>query len=828
MRLHAAGAADPDGESSPRRGVTKQENVTPGDGSAEFKQDSEPDGRASSDSVQPSRLTAGSGANIPSSQAVRNTNSAPELKEPSSRGATRKSVQSANSVVSDSSVSSSNRANRFGADISDDDAFESPVANGLGTMDINTISKLILTASSSAGSEDLADFIMKVSKSSSSSTEMDGSTSSQEARKMAPLPKDSASSVTKDVSSADREQFDRQPDGKSQSGNIQKVVPSKLTGSGSRSGSVDSINKIRSGSIENIPSKTRSHDTSLLSTHDERESLRRKSAEGRAEEDSSSSYNKKFKGSRIPTFGGRKHPKSSAGSDRLVTGSSDLDASVHKDDKNKESRKEGKLPVGKVEPMPSSERDDSNLENSRWKSPRRSSIMPRTTREEDPGPAASRLDLNVVYGERNQDVRITDGLSTSQHERERLQTQATQDRSAHVPVNSTPAEILQNEARNNHSPTQRSGNTSPGDGIGEEDQITPQEHPPDVPRKTRFSSTPLNPDATNDVTLTASAVSRISPSPADRRTYIPSSTESESLTPEKDRRMPNAVQRDTRINQSTNDAICYSADHLHHQSTPKGAKSKPMKPRNIQHNDTEDLNRVRDIGDELRNLHTSKVKTRSAPAPLDSWKPEHSANYPSLPHNIHLNSTNVTTTTTTTIPTLLTNQSLAKTTFASQYLSTSGTGLVRGTQSALPGFSTSQSELVSNRSPYQSSSLPGRMPVSSMGMSNRTPVSAGAGSRLSMGLSPMDQHSQLSSYSISPSTFATMSYGTLLTTSMSVLGDPEVSRQPGGGFHGHLAEVGARLPFSESVRSGENCHNFLKDLIEFNPNFVNMSFTNSD
>ena len=369
------------------------------------------------------------------------------------------------------------------------------------------------------------------------------------------------------------------------------------------------------------------------------------------------------------------------------------------------------------------------------------------------------------------------------------------------------AEILQNERRNSRSPTQRSGHSSPADRAGEEDQITPQEHPPDVTRKTRFSSTPLNPDATNDVTLTASGVSHISPSPADRRTYIPSSTESEGLTPEKERRMPQAVQRDT-TNPSTNDAMFYSADHLHHQSTPKGAKSKPMKPRNIQHSETEDLNRVRDIGDELRNLHASKVKTRSVPAPLDSWKPEHSANNPSLPHNLHLNSTSVTTT--TTIPTLLTSQSLAKTSFASRYLSTSGTGLVRGTQSVLPGFSTSQSELVGNRSPYQSSSLPGTIAVSSMGMSNRTPVSAGAGSRLSMGLSPMDQYSQLSSYSISPSTFATMSYGTLLTTSMSVLGDPEVSRQPGGGFRGHLAEVGARLPFSESVRSGENCRNFFE------------------
>ena len=428
-------AADPDGESPPRRSVAKQQDVTSGDGSAGFKQDSEPDGRASSDSVQPSRLTAGGGANILSSQAVHNIST--EFKKPSSHGTATRSVQSTNSVVSGSSVSSNNRTNRFGADVGDDDAFESPVtSNGLGTMDINTISKLILTASSSAGSEDLADFIMKVSKSSSSSTERDGSTSSQQSRKMAPLPNDSASSVTKDVPSVDREQFDRQPDGKSQSGNVQKVVPSKLTGSGSRSGSVDSINKMRSGSIENIPSKTRSHDTSLVSTNDERESLRRKSAEGKAEEDSSSSYNKKFKGSRIPTFGGRKHPKSSTGSDRLVTGSSsDLDASVHKDDKNKDSRKEGKLPVGKVEPMPSSERDDGNLENSRWKSPRRSSVMPRTTREEDTRPAAARLDLNVVYGERNQDVRIIDGLSTSQHER--LQIQATEDQSGHVPGNSS-------------------------------------------------------------------------------------------------------------------------------------------------------------------------------------------------------------------------------------------------------------------------------------------------------------------------------------------------------------------------------------------------------
>ena len=198
--------------------------------------------------------------------------------------------------------------------------------------------------------------------------------------------------------------------------------------------------------------------------------------------------------------------------------------------------------------------------------------------------------------------------------------------------------------------------------------------------------------------------------------------------------------------------------------------------------------------------------------PLDSWKPEHSVDNPtSLPPNVHLSLTSVATTTNS-IPTLLTSQSLTKTSFASQYLPSSGTGLVRGCHSAVPeSVSTSQSELVGNSSPYQSNSLPDRMPVSSMGMSNRTPVSAGAGSRLSMGLSPMDQYSHLSSYSISPSTFATMSYGTLLTTGMSVLGDPEMSRQLRGGFHGHPAEVGARLPFGESVRSGKNCHNFLKD-----------------
>ena len=662
-------------------------------------------------------------------------------------------------------------------------------------MDINTISKLILTASSSAGSEDLADFIMKVSKSSSSSTERDGSTSSLQPRKMAPLSNDSASSVTKDVPSVGREQVDRQPDGKSESGNIQKVALSKLPGSGSRSGSVDSINKINSGSIENVPSKIRSHDTSLGSAHDERDSPRRKSAEGKAEEDSSYSTNKKLKGSKIPTFGGKKHPKTGTRSDRFVTGSSnDLDTSLHKDNK-----KEGKLPVGKVEPMPSSERDDASLETSRWKSPRRSSVMRRTTREQDPGPSAERLYLNnVVYGERNQDVRIIDGLSTSQHDR-LAAAHAAADRSAHVPGNNVGVEVLQNERRNNRTPDLRSGDTSPRDEVDEEDQTTPQEHPPQLTHKTRFSSTPLNPGATNDVTLTASGVSHISPSPADRRTYIPSSTESENLTPEKERRKPEAVQRDTTIPSTR-----YSADHLHHQSTPKGAKCKHMKPRTIQHSETEDLNRVRDIGDELRNLHTSKDKTRSAPVPLDSWKPEHSVNNPSLPPNVHLSLTSVATTTTT-VPTLLTSQSLTKTSFASQYLPTSGTGLVRGCHSAVPdSVSVSQPELVGNISPYQSNSLPDRMPVSSMGMSNRTPVSAGAGSRLSMGLSPMDQYSQLSSYSISPSTFATMSYGTLLTTGMSVLGDPEVSRQPQGGFHGYPGDVGARLPFSESIRSGKN------------------------
>ena len=782
--------------------------MTSGDGRAnEFKQDSEPDGRASSDiGARPSRLTAASGANIASSQGVHSTKSSAELNKPSAYGAATRSVQSVNSVFCSGGQPSPYSSASVG---SNDDAFVSPViSNGAGTMDINTISKLILTASSSAGSEDLADFIMKVSKSSSSSTERDGSTSSEtQPRKTAPLSNDSASSFTKDVPSVDREQFDRHPDGKSDSGSIQKVIPSKLPSSGSRSGSVDSINNINSGSIENIPSRIRSHDTSLVSTHDERDSLRRKSAEGKAVEDSNYSANKKLKGSKIPTFGGRKHPKTGTRSDRFVTGSSnDLDASVHKDNK-----KEGKLPVGKVEPMPSSERDDANLEKSRWKSPRRSSIMRRTTREQNPGTAAGRLYLNnVVYGEGNQDVRIIDGLSASQHDR--LQAHAAPDRSAHMPGNNAGTEILQNERRNNLTPELRSGDTSPRDGTSEEDQTTPQEHPPQLTHKTRFSSSPLNPAATNDVTLTASGVSHISPSPADRRTYIPSSTESESLTPEKEKRKPEAVQRDTTI-PSTNDATTrYSADHLHHQSTTKGAKYKHLKPRTIQHSETEDLNRVRDIGDELRSLHASKVKTRSPPVPLDSWKPEHSVNNPtSLPPNVHLSLTSVATTTTS-VPTLLTSQSLTKTSFASQYLPTSGTGLVQGCHSAVPdSVSTSQSELVGNSSPYQSNSLPDRMPVSSMGMSNRTPVSAGAGSRLSMGLSPMDQYSHLSSYLISPSTFATMSYGTLLATGMSVLGDPEMSRQLRGGFHGHPAEVGARLPFGESVRSGKNCHNFLKD-----------------
>ena len=421
LRQHGAGAADPG--TSPRRSVPKQQNAMSCDTRAHLKEDSKPDGRASGDNPHPARFT-GSGANVSSSKAVHhNGGSVPQFKKPVTEGAPIRAPNSQfgsgglPSPLASSSVSSNTwdagKMKKPSGDFSDDDAFASPGGIGLGgaaAMDISTISKLILTASSSTGSEDLADFIMRVSKSSSSSTERDGSTSSQEPRKRAPLINDQASSVPKELPpTAGGGKVDRQPDGKSQIGNKQKVHSVKLTSDEPRSNSVHSVNKVSSGSFDNVPSRVRSVDSSLTSTNDDRESLRRKSAEGKADEDS----NKKFKGSRIPTFGGKKHPKINSGSERLVTCSSnDLDTSLQRDDKAKESKKDVKLPVGKVEPMLSSERDDANMDMLRWKSPRRSSMMPRTTRE-DETTAMARRDLSVL-SEANQDVRIVDGLSASQ------------------------------------------------------------------------------------------------------------------------------------------------------------------------------------------------------------------------------------------------------------------------------------------------------------------------------------------------------------------------------------------------------------------------------
>ena len=764
LRQQAAGAADP--STPPRAGQpTKQSTKKSSASFADMEQDLRPDGRPSDDEMQQSGHAANS-ANITLSHTTQSNSvhSVNTAQQSGKQGANNKTNSTTFQKVNSTYVKSDYASHGL-PDIGDDDAFEAA-----GTMDISAISKLILTASSTTGSEDLAELIMKVSKSSSASTDRDGSTSSQQKTETSPLRKDSKQT------SHHSKGFDRQPDGKPQTTETKKVNPAKSLPKSSYSGSAENLNR----STENLASKIPQRGSK--SKPEDRDSFSRKSAEGKAEEDSNSSFNKKFKGSKIPTYGGRRHAAKSIGSDRYTGHSgSELDVSGHDDDdKIKEGKKDGKLPVGKVEPMPSFERDDFNQEQSKWKSPRPSSVVSRKPKEDHlPLP---RMDLTSVTGEES-DVRIIDGLSTSQHEQLQLTNQVlkshTNPKSTEVSNERVNQEVKDLKDVTDNTGCVRSDYVSPK--VSETNgQVTPNEYPPISTVKTRFSSTPMNPGATYNMTIASSAGSKshISPSPKDRMTYLPSSADLTLVTPEDSKTTVEAVQK-PKLPPSS-----YSSDNLHYQSTPKSTKTRHIGPRAMH---TEDLSKVRNVEQELKDIHAAKNVTASKerpPNPLNTWKPEHSTNI-SLPNTAQSRSTNV-----TSVPTLLTSQSLSKTAFASQYLSASGTRPVHATHSGFSTVPTAESTRDFNSSPYPTG---GRL-------SNLTPVSAISSSRLSVSAvsSPMEQYSSLSSYHMSPNTYATLSYGTLLTTGMSALAEPsDYSR-----MYGQATELVGRLPFGDSTRSG--------------------------
>ncbi len=283
--------------------------------------------------------------------------------------------------------------------------------------------------------------------------------------------------------------------------------------------------------------------------------------------------------SRIPTYQGKKSNQKSSGSDTDLqgTGSSDLDnshfeseaAQVQQGHAAKDLSSKGQSPVrkdqrplvGKVEPMQSERTNDcfqtspqqiqdgrlqnagQSNERSRdsplWKSPRQSSVFSRSNHDERTQRPLPPLDLQGAIDSTNQDedMRIIDGLSSSQHERQNqnsaISSHAVSQNAVHPDMHSPTLPPDQPPSSADHV-TPRLPHVAQATAS---DHVTPQENPQvTLLKKNRFSSTPMHPNTGHvnmNVTSSAeSALSQITPSPKDRMTYLPDSQDITLFTPD--------------------------------------------------------------------------------------------------------------------------------------------------------------------------------------------------------------------------------------------------------------------------------------------------------